>query len=200
MYICSFYNPNASDENSMINFSESTNRAAHIKYAFLLTGGDFDLPGLDWESRTLKPNTKHPINHDRLADILDDNGMVQVTEEPTINNNTLDILITNIPSTILRTDIIPCISDHDAVYAEIDFKPVRHKQTPRKIALYKKAMWVSLTTDMSILLATIQHKVVVGTDVNQLWDTFTDTLKESTNNHIPQEIVESKDTFPWIIT
>ena len=51
---------------------------------------------------------------------------------------------------ILRTDIIPGISDHDAVYAEIDIKPVRHKQTPRKISLYKKASWDSMKTDMSI--------------------------------------------------
>ena len=112
--------------------------------------------------------------------------------------NTLDLLITNIPSKILRTDILPGISDHDAVYAEIDIQPVRHKQTPRKIPLYKKARWDSMKTDMSILLATIQHKVVVGTDVNQLWDTFTDTLQESIINHIPQKIAKAKDKFPWI--
>ena len=74
LYICSFYNPNTSDENSMINFSESINRAVNIKDAFLLIGGDFNLPGWDWKSRTLKPNTTHPRNY-RLADILDDNGM-----------------------------------------------------------------------------------------------------------------------------
>ena len=67
--------------------------------------------------------------------------MVQIIEEPTRNKNTLDLLITNIPSKILRTDrlpiyIIPGISEHDVVYAEIDIKPVRHKQTPRKIPLY----------------------------------------------------------------
>ena len=55
-----------------------------------------------------------------------------------------------------------------------------------------------MKTDMSILLTTIQHKVVVGTDVNQLWDTFTDTLQESINNHIPQKIAKAKDKFPWI--
>ena len=198
LYICSFYNPNTSDENSMINLNESINRAANIKDAFLLIGGDFNLPGWDWKSRTLKPSTKHPRHHYRLADILDDNGMVQVIEEPTRNKNTLDLLITNIPSKILRSDIIPGISDHDAVYAEIDIKPVRHKQTPRKIPLYKKARWDSMKTDMSILLTTIQHKVVVGTDVTQLWDIFTDTLQESINNHIPQKIAKAKDKFPWI--
>ena len=31
------------------------------------------------------------------------------------------------------------MSDHDVMYAEIDIKPVRHKQNPRKIPLYKKA-------------------------------------------------------------
>ena len=182
----------------MINFGESINRSAHIKAAFLLIGGNFNLPGWDCKSRTLKPNTKHPRNHYRLADILDDNGMVQVIEEQTRNTNTLDLLITNIPSKIIRTDIIPGISDHDAVYAEIYIKPVMHKQTRRHIPLYKKARWDSMKTDMSILLATIQHKVVVGTDVNQLWYTFTDTLQESINNRIPQKIAKAKDKFPWI--
>ena len=139
LYICSYYNPSTSDEFSMINFSESINRAANMKDAFLLIGGDFNLPGWDWKTRTLRPNTKHPRNHYRLAEILDDNGLVQFIEEPTRNKNTLDLLITNIPSKILRTDIIPGISDHDIVYAEIYIKPVKHKQTPRKIPLYKKA-------------------------------------------------------------
>ena len=51
-----------------------------------------------------------------------------------------------------------------------------------------------MKTDMSILLATIQHKVVVGTYVNQLWDTFSDTLQESINNHIPQKIAKANST------
>ena len=38
MYICSFYNPSTSDEFSMINLSESINRAANMKDAFLLIG------------------------------------------------------------------------------------------------------------------------------------------------------------------
>ena len=33
----------------MINFSESINRAVNIKDAFLLIGGDFNLPGWDWK-------------------------------------------------------------------------------------------------------------------------------------------------------
>ena len=198
LYICYFYNPSTSDEFSMINFSESINRAANMKDAFLLIDRDFNLPGWDWKTRTLKPNTKHPITHYRIADILDDNGLVQVIEEPTRNKNTLDLLITNIPSTILRTDIIPGISDHDIVYAEIDIKPVKHKQTPRKIPLYKKAEWDSIRSDLSLLLETIQNKVLVGADVNQLWDTFTNNLQESINNHVPQKIAKSKDKFPWI--
>ena len=183
----------------MINFSESINRAANMKDAFLLIGGDFNLPGWDWKTRTLKPNTKHPRNHYRLADSLDDNGLVQVIEEPTRNKNTLDLLIINIPSKILRTDIIPGISDHDIVYAEIvKHKPVKHKQTPRKIPLYKKAKWDSIRSDLSFLLETIQNKLLVGADVNQLWDTFTNNLQESINNHVPQKIAKSKDEFQWI--
>ena len=55
-----------------------------------------------------------------------------------------------------------------------------------------------MKTDMSLLLAKIQHKVLVGADVNQMCDTFTDTLQESINNHMPQKIVKYNDKFPWI--
>ena len=79
------------------------------------------------------------------------------------------------------------------MYAEIDIKLVRHKQNPRKIPLYKKGRWDSMKTDMSLLLATIQHKVLVGADVNQTWDTFTDNLQESITTtylrKVPTQIV-----------
>ena len=51
---------------------------------------------------------------------------------------------------------------------------------------------------MSLLLETIQNKVLVGADVNQLWDTFTNNLQESINNYVPQKIAKSKDKFPRI--
>ena len=40
--------------------------------------------------------------------------------------------------------VIPGVNDHDTVLTELNIKPLRNKQTPRKIPLYKKADWEGL--------------------------------------------------------
>lgn len=137
LYICSFYNTKTSDEESIKQFGESVNRASNITDAAIVIG-DFNLPGWDWKTKTIKPSCQHPRNHYQLSEILDDNGLTQLVEDPTRNQNTQDLLITNNPTKITRTDVIPGISDHDAVYTEIDIRPVKHYQTPRNTPSTRK--------------------------------------------------------------
>lgn len=83
------------------------------------------------ENNRLKPNTQYPTIHHRFTDILDDNGLTQIVDEPTRGNNVLDLITTNYPSSFSRTEIIPGLSDHDIVYTEIDVVPTRHQLKPR---------------------------------------------------------------------
>ena len=59
--------------------------------------------------------------------------------KPTRSDNTLDLFLTNKPSTIYRTEVCPGISDHDLVYIDATTKPVKIKTAPREAFLYKKA-------------------------------------------------------------
>jgi hypothetical protein len=52
-----------------------------------MVSGDFNLPGWDWKSNTLKPNTQYINIHHKFTDILDDNGLNQLVEEPTRGDN-----------------------------------------------------------------------------------------------------------------
>lgn len=71
-----------------------------------------------------------------------------MVDQPARNQNTLDLIITNLPSKISITDTNPGISSsHDAVFTEIDVSPVTHKQVPRNIPLYKQARWDSMRSD-----------------------------------------------------
>jgi hypothetical protein len=54
----------------------------------------------------------------------------QLIDQPTRLTNTLDLVFTNRPGKELRTETIPGISDHDIVYTEFDFRPVKLKQKP----------------------------------------------------------------------
>ena len=98
--------------------------------AFLFIGGDFNLPGWDWKRNVLKPNTHHSGNHYKFADILDDHGLTQLVEEPTRNNNILDLVLTNYPAKVFRVGVLPGIANHDAVFTEVDTRPVTNHQNP----------------------------------------------------------------------
>ena len=77
-------------------------------------------------------------------------------EEPTRNNNILDLMLTNLPSKVQRVEVIPGIADHDIVFTEIDLSPVIHRQTPRQIPLYKKAKWDNMRKDIKKIQTTIR--------------------------------------------
>ena len=114
-----------------------------------MVSGDFNLPGWDWKSNTLKPNTQYINIHHKFTDILDDNGLNQLVEKPTRGDNILDLIVTNHPTCFWRIKVIPYLSDHDIVYAEIDILPVRNRQKPHQIPLYSKAKWGNVRNDLT---------------------------------------------------
>ena len=85
-------------------------------------------PGWNWKENTLKPNSTTPNLHTDFMDVLSSNALTQLVEEPTRQQNTMDLILTNHPDKIIRTDTIPGISDHDIVYTEFDLRPVKLQQ------------------------------------------------------------------------
>ena len=124
--------------------------------------------------------------------------MVQIVEEPTRKNNTLDLLITNQPDKVLRVDILPGVPDHDIVFAEFDLRPVKYSQKPRQIPLYKRANWDLIRSDKALLKDSIT--IIYDSDavnVNDMWTKFRDTLQTSAAKHIPHKQSKPKDKHPW---
>ena len=66
-------------------------------------------------------------------------GLTQLVTQPTRGPNTLDLILTNCPSSFGRVETMTRLSDHDIVFTELDINPQRAKQKPRDIPLYKKA-------------------------------------------------------------
>ncbi|KAJ8047740.1 hypothetical protein HOLleu_06813 [Holothuria leucospilota] len=90
--------------------------------------GGFSLPAWGWSTKFIKPRSAHPGLHQRFGEILDENGLTEIVQEPTRKQNVLDLIFTDWPS-----QIMPGISDHEAVYTELDLKPMRKKQLPRQV-------------------------------------------------------------------
>jgi hypothetical protein len=62
--------PVISNENGYLKFERSINRADNITNAFIITAGDFNLPGWDWKTKSLKANTQHVNIHHKFTDLL----------------------------------------------------------------------------------------------------------------------------------
>ena len=80
--------------------------------------GDFNFPEVDWKSPTMSPT---PSARD-LFDFMDRNHLTQLVTEPTRGNNTLDLILTNVPRYTAELKVRPTIlSDHRVVNALLGF-------------------------------------------------------------------------------
>ena len=197
LYVCAYYRPDVTDETSLKLFNASLTKASSIQNAHIIVAGDLNFPSWNWRLMKMKPNPTCPKLHNAFIDMLSDFGMEQLVEEPTRRDNTLDLVFTNIPHLIPRVEILPGLSDHDAVFCEINIHPQKRKQLPRLVPLYKSADWEGLKREMEELLTTIENrKDSASTD--ELWTIFKDALHAAVKKYIPHKQARSKESKPWI--
>ena len=103
---------------------------------------------MELERKQFKTDTQYPGIHHLFTDIIDDHGLCKIVEEPTRGSNILDLIVTNYPASFRRTEIIPGVLDHDIVFTEVNILPVKHRQKPRTIPLYREAQWDNVKQDL----------------------------------------------------
>ena len=145
----------------------------------------------------MKDTPTEPLRHTDFIDLLHDHGLTQLVNKPTRQQNTLDLMITNNPTRVIRTEIIPGISDHDAVFSELDITPTKITQPIRNIALYNKADWDPLKTHVEELNIKIQNEAKT-LPVETLWTSFRNGLAEGISKYIPHKTTSARHHLPWI--
>jgi endonuclease/exonuclease/phosphatase family metal-dependent hydrolase len=85
-------------------------RNKHKKDIFVLAG-DFNLPDTNWSEQTISPNQYTVGTNQTYLDIASDNGLEQIVDFPTRNENTLDLIFTSHPSYKQRCKPIPAIGN-----------------------------------------------------------------------------------------
>ena len=198
LYLSAFYNPKTSNIKGYEDYGKSMGKANRISNAFIISAGDFNLPGWDWEKNNIRPNTQHQTIHENFGEILDDNGLQQMVKVPTRGTNTLDLIITNQPTSVNRIETLPGLSDHDIVFAEINIQPKKFTQKPRNITLYSKANWNNIQEDLKEVLKDIRKMNNEKADINIMWTKFQSDLEMSIKKNIPSKTAKKKDGFPWI--
>ena len=61
----------------------------------IIMGGDFNLPGIDWKEEIVNPGSQNAGISSDLINLSANEGLTQVQEEPTRENNILDLYFTN---------------------------------------------------------------------------------------------------------
>ena len=68
-------------------------------------------------------------------DNIQDLGLEQMVQTPTRESNILDLFLTNCPNLVPRTEVIPGLSDHDAVFMELQLHAQKKRLLRRRIPI-----------------------------------------------------------------
>ncbi|KAL3860299.1 hypothetical protein ACJMK2_010438 [Sinanodonta woodiana] len=156
--------------------------------------GDFNCPNIDWNLHTV--NGPDRETQQELADIMSLNNLTQVHEQPTRENNLLDLVFVSNPTLIQSSVNVPGISDHDIIITDIDTKVQCNKTPTRKCYVYKNANWDIINKDLQELKTIIENKL--NESVQEIWNTFKSNLFRTMDANIPNKEIRSRNNIPWL--
>ena len=117
--------------------------------------------------------------------------------QPTRQDNILDLVFTNNPSLVKSSTSVPGISDHAMVVTDCDIKPVYNKQNPRKVYLFSKANWEEIYSACENLSIKIQNMVKLKDSLEEIWTTFKTEIQNAMDTFIPSKTFKKNNTVPW---
>ena len=135
VYLAAYYRPHENDFHSFVEFCKSVDMVSK-KNGHIWILGDLNYPKFHW-------NDNHVPQIKQGCSFPQQYNLIQMVSEPTRQDNTLDLFLTNNHSLVSKVKILPGISDHDIVSCMVRFRPIILKQVPRVMPLYRKADWTA---------------------------------------------------------
>ena len=162
--------------------------------ATLLMTGDFNFPSVFWmDGQGL---TRSSLEQNPLIQVLADNFLYQTVTVPTRmcpgqNPSTLDLVITNDPKKVIRTQTLSPIgsNDHMPVLSSIQLNSKPSKYTKQSFTNYK--MMVEELIDANL-------EILISDDAEASWLILKNTLLESLAKHtsVTWKKETKNSTFP----
>lgn len=114
-------------------------------------------------------------------------------------NNTLDLILTNIPDKVTNLEGFDDIfhTDLKILSFELDLKIPRKYKVKRSAYNFKKAIWSDLK---ELLLHTPWDVAFIPNDVNESLDIWSDLFISAVNEHFPKYTKKNVTDHPWIDT
>ena len=197
VFIGSFYRQPRTGQN-YLDLLETSLRKLDNRDAIIILGGDFNLPDIDWSSASVIESSTRGSLHQSLLDVAADHGLEQTVIAPTFDHNTLDLLFTNRPAFVQRTEVLPGMCRHHAILSEISVQPTKTKPKPRKIQIHKKADISGMKEELSQFrdeFLTLDHSSL---STEALWQKFKTAFLQAIDKFVPSKIVTPHHSLPWV--
>ena len=198
IFIGSLYRNPSSNTEPLQSLEENLSRmtSGSNSQPFIILGGDFNLPSINWDTNSLPsiPQYGTTINR-KFLDIIENFNLTQVVKEPTREGNILDLLLTTYPDYISNVATIPGMSDHLAVTVEFSIGLKFNKKKPRKIYLYKKGNIESIKDKIRALGG---DHFNTNISIEDNWCKLRDTILDAIDQHIPSKTVRDGKHVPWL--
>ena len=135
---------------------------------------DFNLPDIHWIDASVTGHQNQLAVNRGFLEAFDDIGITQIVDFPTHSNpdHTLDLILTNRPSLIQRSEPLSGVADDDAVLAITKLASPLHKPIRRKIHLWKKANMEVVRQSITTYSTIFHEQYTSDTPVQEMWSAF----------------------------
>ena len=166
--------------------------------ASMLIGGDFNLPGIDWDGFTHKVGLANKQDCELLLDMLVTQSMEQLNKEPTRGSNILELCISSQPEFVQSCTTGPGISDHDhIVIVKCKYRVMQNRKKTRSVHLYNKADWSNIKSYLNEAWETFFMNSPEYNTVDTNWAYFKNTILQAISKFVPEKKFSGKYRPPW---
>ena len=144
-------------------------------------GGDFNCGSIDWKTLSKNTYSTHSKVCDKLIETSVENNLDQIVEETTRieSQSLLELFFTNNPTLVDKVLVIQGISDHEIPMIDVNVRPLRNKQIPRKIFLYHKADIDKLKEEAATFSRKFLESDHSDRNVEDMWQNFKSELGQN---------------------
>ena len=176
------------NDDSMI---EYFHKLSTLNPSHLLIMGDMNLTEIDWTNKVCKSNNCQDINY-KFLECTRDCFLFQHVLEPTRKRGTnepsiLDLVFTNEEHMITKVNQLAPLGKSDHSIMEFDLVCQMDKKPPKIVKQINRGNF----TKMREILDSVDWDNIMSntTDINDLWNIFTNKYNEAEKNCIPTRIV-----------
>ena len=163
--------------------------------------GDFNLPGINWNDKSVKPNATDKQMCETFLDFANSNDFATPITFPTYQSgNTLDLILTTLD--IDNLDFEPGFSDHHVIKFQVPFNTHidrTQSKSPNSMPFFKfnKADITAIANDCHILHQTVADAIEELLDIDYIWNTFKRGVLDTAFKNIPHKTRTRRHKF-WI--